>query len=518
MSGFDGTTIDSNVTGARIAEEALPCVLPGEDDADGNTQPGTPVWDAAEPNSYSDFGGQNTTTARSPINPTRQRKKGTSVDFDASGGYNQDFTETGLLKLMQGFLFADARQKPDTQSFNGTAVPITSTTMTSRTIAAASGLDVFAEDDLVMLTGFGNAATNGLKLVATAAAGAITLDASTPIGASEASPPVSARVQKVGVRVPGSDLEIIKSGNQVQLQTTTLDLTTLGLVEGEWIALGDDFTTPANQNVYARCDVITANLITLGKTSKTMVAEAAPTTVDIYLGTVVRNEPNPDDITRRTYQIERTLGRDDNGVQSEYLLGSMANEFTLNNTTAELINADLAFIAADYTTRDGATGVKAGTRPALPTEDAFNATTDVRRARLSTVVAGDPNPSALFAYATDYTIVVNNNISPNKAIGVRGAISMAVGEFAVSGSLEVYFSTVAAIEAVNQNQDVTFDVIMAKNNVGWVFDIPLLALGDGRLNVEANQAIKVPLEQNAAESELGYTMLTQFFPYLPDGL
>lgn len=504
-------TIDSNVTGARIAEEACPGILPGEDG-----HPGTPQWDPAEPNSYADFGGQTTTTARSPINPTRQNKKGTVVDLDASGGYNQDFTETGLLKLMQGFLFADARQKTDTQSFNNAAIAITGTTNATSTISAAAGLDAFTVNDLVLLSGFGQPLTNGLKSVATVAAGAITLDEA--IGADEGAPPASARVQKVGHQFGANDLAVVVNGTTVQLTAATTDLTTLGLVAGEWIFIGgaNEFATAANQNVYARCDVITAGAITFGKTSKTMGAEGVGPAVDIFMGTVIRNEPDPNDIKRRTYQIERTLGRDANGVQSEYLIGSMANEFTFNNTTAELINADLAFISADHQTRDGATGVKAGTRPSQPSEDAFNTTSDVKRARLSVVTPGDPNPSALFAYATDYTIVINNNVSPNKAIGVLGAISMAVGNFDISGSLEVYFSTVAAIQAVRNNADVTFDIVMAKNNVGWIFDIPLLALGDGRLNVEANQAIKIPLEHNGAESDLGYTLLTQFFPYLPD--
>lgn len=506
MAG-SATTQKSNSVGGRIAEEATPCVLPA-----------TPVWYPIEPNEYADFGAEITTAARTPISEARQNKKGVVVDLDASGGYTQDFTETGFLRGMQGFLFADAREQADTQPLNGAAVVITSTTMTSRTIAATgNGLDVFAANDLVLLSGFGQAATNGLKLVATAAAAAITLDASTTIGASEVAPPASARVKKVGVRADTNDLAIVKNGNQVSITSSTLDFTTLGLIAGSWIFIADDFTNAVNQNVYARVDVIAANAITLGKTSKTMVAESAGPAVDIFLPTIIRNEPDAANIVERTYQIERTLGRDANGVQSEYLIGSMANEFTLTTTTAEIITADLAYVSADYETRDGTTGVKSGTRPALVSEDGFNSTTDVRRARLSLVEAGNPNPDALFAYATDYDIGINNNIAPNKAITKLGAISMNVGQFDVSGSLEVYFNTVDALAAVRNNSDATFDVVMAKNNIGWVIDMPLISLGNGRLTVALNEPIKVPLDQNAAESDLGHTLLIGFFPYLPDG-
>lgn len=497
-------TIDSNVTGARIAEEASPGVLPG-----------SPVWDLMEPNSYDDFGSEITTAAREPLNPSRQRKKGSVVDLDASGGFQQDFTETGLLKLMQGFLFADAHIPGDTKPITGTAVPITSTNGGTRVIGAASGLDRFATDDLVLLSGFAQAATNGLKTVAGATATTLTLDEA--IGATEASPPSSARVQKVGVSVAANELAVVVSGTQVTITSVTFDFTTLDLVEGSWIFLGSDankFAAPANQ-CFVRVDSITANALILGKTSKQMVAVAAGPAVDILLPTFIRNEPDPDEIIRRTYQIERTLGRDDDGVMSEYLVGSVANEFTLNIQQGELITAELMFVAQDNEQRAGSVGVKPGSRPSIQTEDAFNATSDVRRSKMAIVTPSNPNPSALFGYATEISLEINNNVSPNKAIGVLGAFSMTAGQFEVGGSATVYFSSIAAVQAIRNNADVTQDLILVKNGAGWVFDIPLLSLGDGRLSVEANQPITLPLETMAAESDLGHTLMVARFPHLP---
>ena len=49
-----------------------------------------------------------------------------------------------------------------------------------------------------------------------------------------------------------------------------------------------------------------------------------------------------------------------------------------------------------------------------------------------------------------------------------------------------------------------------------VWDIPLIALGEGRLNVEQDQPITLPLSMEAAEGGAGHTLLFNEFPYLPN--
>jgi hypothetical protein len=296
-------------------------------------------------------------------------------------------------------------------------------------------------------------------------------------------------------------------------------MTTLGLTPGEWIYVGGDGSGKhfANSVGFARVAVIQSGYLEFDKVSWAPGNEnGAGITLQIFFGSVLRNEDNPNLIKRRTYQVERTLGRDADGTMSEYLIGAVPNELTLNIAQADKVNIDMGFIAVDNEQRTGQQGLKAGARPALEPADAFNTSSDFSRIKLASVVSDDAAPSPLFAFATEMTLTINNNVTPNKAIGVMGAFDTSAGTFEVGGSMTAYFASVEAAQAVRNNADITLDIIMLKRNAGMLFDIPLLSLGDGRLNVEQDQAITIPLETNAAESKFGHTLLFQSFSYLPN--
>lgn len=499
---------DSNMTGLRFAEEASLKTLPG-----------SPIWYQLEPNSYQDFGGQIATVARNPINASRQRKKGATTDLDASGGFNQDLTMNNMTRILQGAFFAAVREKANTHPMNGTAVPCTGVTAADDKYAYGADPGAFVANQLVFASGFTNAGNNGLKVVVSSDADDITVGD----GLVNETPASTAKVQVVGRQGASGDLTLSASGNLIVLGSTALDFTTLGLLEGEWIYVGGDnaSTAFANGNQgFARIavDGIAATSLTFDKVSWTPASlpdNGAGKTIRLFFGTVLRNEPASADITRRLIQLERTLGEDDNGEQSEYLLGAVANEVSFNFTQADKVTVDMSFVACDVEQRDGTTGVKSGSRPDNVVENAINTSSDIKRIMLS-VVGDDATPEALFAFVTDVSVTINNNVTPNKAIGTLGAFDTTAGTFEVGGQLTAYFAEVAAVQAVRNNSDVTLDIIMARDNAGIIIDLPLVGLGDGRLNVEQDQPIQLPLENNAAQSAFGYTMLMMFFPYLPD--
>ena len=497
--------IDSNDTGLRFAVEKCLKELPtlAVDGAD-------PVWHPLEPNSYGDMGANITTVARNPINPSRQRQKGVVTDLEATASFQMDLTGRNHLYMMQSYNFALAREKPTTAPLNTAPVLVTAVTAVDGYVMNDSFASQTAVGDLIMAEGFGVPANNGLKVVTGVSAGEVLVAGA----AAEPAPPATAKLTVVGVQAAAADLNITVGGGETRLTSTTLNFTSLGLIEGEWIYIGGDAANTffANNRGFARVDDIAAGSLLLGKTSWTPAAEVgAGKTIELYFGTVIRNEEDPDDIVRSPLQFERTLGQDADGTMSQYIIGSIANEFTLNVPQADKVTAEMGFVACDAVARAGVTGLKPGTRPALVQSDAFNTSSDVRRLAFS--IVGEAQP--LFLYATDLTITINNNASGAKAIGVLGNFDINIGVFDVGGSVTAYFQDVRAVNAVRDNADVSMDLILVKNNMGIIWDIPLMALGNGMVAVEQDQAITVPLDTMAAQSSFGHTLMYVNFPYLP---
>ena len=500
--------IDSNITGLAFAEETALKTLPV-----------TPVWYGLEPNSYSDFGGELSTVARAPIDPSRQNKKGTITDLDASGGFNIDFTKSNLTRLLQGFFFANARELPNTKPLNGSEIVVTGATASTKTYAAAAGLDAFAAGQIVLASGFSNAGNNGIKTVASSTAGTVVVNETL---IDEASPPAGAKLETVGFEFATGDINLAVVSGIPSIIATAADFTTLpGLTVGAWVFLGGDNATNAfaNNVGFARIKSIAAKAIAFDDTTFSPVNETGTAKkIRIFVGTMLRNEKNQALIKRRSYNIERQLGSGPTSTQAEYLEGAVANEFTLNIPQADKLNADLSFVACDNTHKSGEAGdeIKSGTRVSALGEDAFNTSSDIYRIKMSVIDPASSNPSALFGYVSEATVSINNNVTPNKAVGILGAFDTSAGNFEVGGSITAYFTTVSAVRAVRNNADVGLSVIGASSNAGFVFDIPLLGLGGGRLNVEKDAPITVPLEPAGAENANGYTMFYEAFSYLPN--
>lgn len=499
-----GNVVDANSSALFIAEEESYKVLPA-----------TPIWYEQEVDSYNDFGGEIKTVARNPINSSRQKAKGTVVDFDASGGFEQDFTQTNTTRSLQGFFFADAREKATTKSLHATAIPITS--ITTSGFAAASGLDSFKAGDLIVGTGMDVSVNDGVAKVTAAIAALVTVDKTLT---AEASPGATSAIEVCGFEAAAGDLTITASASEISLGSTVLDFTTLGLIPGEWLFVGGDAAINKfanNEAGYARVSAIATNKLSFDETTWTPVTEAGGVLeIQLFFGVVIRNEKDPALIKRRSYNLERQLGNDGNGIQSESLIGSIANEFELKVPQADKLAATLNYVSSDNVPRTGTEGIKSGTRVSAPAESAINTSQDLYRIKLSVIDPDSLNPTGLFGFVSDSNIKVSNGAEGSKALGVSGSFDITVGTFEASGSLNAFFTDVAGIAAIRNNADVGLSQIFSAKNEGFIFDLPLIGLGGGKLSLEKNKSVKIQLDSDAVESKFGHTALANFFQYLPN--
>lgn len=308
------------------------------------------------------------------------------------------------------------------------------------------------------------------------------------------------------------------------------DLTTLGLIPGEFVFLGSDVTdtsfATAEDNGFCRVREVSASQIVFDKTQFSMEDDAgAAKTIRIFFGHVLKNEVEQALIVTRSLQFERSLGAPDDAlpaqIQAEYVTRCIADEAKLDFKTADIARLEAGFVGGTHETRTGAEGRKSGDRPALVESDAFNTTSDVSLIKMALVDDGDSCPTPLFAYLTDLSVSIKNNTKQNKAIGTLGSFSVTAGTFEVAAEVTAYFQTVAAIAQVQANASVTLEQHLVKENKGITFDLPLVTLSKAMAEVKQDEPVMLPLSSDAAtaaliDPDLDYTLLMVYWPYLPD--
>ena len=212
--------IDSNTVGLAYSEETTLGVLAG-----------SPIWNSLEPNSYNDFGGEVSTVAPNPINPSRSRNKGVITDLDASGGFNHNLTFHNLIDLSQGIMFASLRRK----GFETvTGVSIDGGNPDEYEVDDTTG---FVVGSMVKGFGFTNASNNSFNIV-TAIVANTSVEVATGSLVDEASPPADAYVQVVGFEGSSGDIDVDVSGDLPTLTSSATNFGTMGLKTGQWIFIG----------------------------------------------------------------------------------------------------------------------------------------------------------------------------------------------------------------------------------------------------------------------------------------
>lgn len=492
----DVKKIDSSSVGLYIAEEQSIRVLPT-----------VPVWQELEPSEVGDIGGETTQVARNIINPSRQNLRGAITDLSASANFNQEISQNNTIGLLQGFVFADARETWKTQPLNKTGTTVSADT--DKYVLTNTAFDVtnLAENSLIKASGFTNVSNNGLKQVTAIASGEISVTGVVTESVG------SGKLEVVGYKASNVTIGITGS---VTVGFANAD--GLGLTLGQWIFVGGDTDKPTDNGCFfGRISAIDTDLLTIDMTSIELVAETIAT-CDIFFGTVLHNEEDIDLIKRRTYTIEERLGFADEErtiPQASYVSGCVPNEVKFNLETASLATAEYSFMGCKFYTRKGS--LLSGDRKPMWGEKGYNNSNEVYMSVLSVV----PNDSEvtkaqpLFTYMENASITINNNGSENKAVGVLGNFDISAGKFDVTGECSCYFTNVDTIKALQENVDAGLQVILSRNNEGMIFDIPCMGVGSSIPSVADGEPVKMSLTANGAKSKFGYTFTYNNFAYLP---
>ena len=343
----------------------------------------------------------------------------------------------------------------------------------------AAGGAAYAAGTLLYAKNFVNAVNNGQKVVTSSTGTTIVVSDTGLVDETGASGVVS----RVGFKGAAADVTYNTAGPYPALLSTSLDFTTLGLIPGEWIYVGGDTTASsfatAGCNGFKRVLAVLAHKITFDKSVHLGGATDAGTgkSIELYFGRYVRNESDPNNIVRTTYSIERLLGKeatDSTDLQSEVVHGCVFDEMNVTFNTADKITIDLSTPGTRYETRTSAQGKLPGSRPTPVDGGAYNTSNQLVHTGIS--ICGQSTP--LYAYLTDVSINIKNNVKPNKALSVLGAFDVSAGDFEVTISATGYFADVTAQQAIADNDSITVELIAARDQQGMVFDMPLGTVGN----------------------------------------
>lgn len=484
------------------------------------------VWKQLEPNDIPAMGAEITTTARSPISRSRQRRKGTITDLDSTAEIEHDLTVSVFRDFVEGFVFARGVNS-DVTELAATGADTTGDTLLGLTALIAAQVPKFAQNTLLWVTG-GSAQNNGLKSVATSAVLSATTLAVTENLVTETA---ALRVSFAGRRIPAAspstwDWDAVNKTATLASTGVGTALAALGLSVGQMVHVGSipslgGAVQNAFQNAlandmygYARVRSIAAGSVVFDKVAARLQFDdltAPATPVDLVFGEFIRNVPVGNaDYVERSYQFEASfpnLGIA--GAENyEYAIGNFCNEVSIELPLADKATVSFAFIGTDTepTTAVRKSGASAA---ALPLRTAaLNTSADIARLRINRV-----DDTGLTTDFKSITLTINNNVSPEKVLGKLGARFMNTGNFEVDVEAQVLFSSPDVTAAIRQNTTVTMDFVLQNDDGVIAVDIPSITLGGGDREFPANESVLMNIEAQAfGDPVLGTSLGVSIFP------
>jgi len=535
----------TNATTIAYAREAALGILPGE-----QGQPGTPEWKTLEPDSIGSFGASFTKVSRDPISKRRSRRRGTIVDVDAATEYDGDITIDSFVDFIEAFLFSVAVNADLT--FRAPPATGTGYTIPAATQDQADKIQFNAGGPITLLhaAGYVNGANNSPQTVKPIEADLVLSGTELTVsGLVVETPPSNAEVSVGGIRATAGDLAFavsgvigtLTSGNNLVTGAAQLDFTTLGWTVGQRIHIGG--LTDANRFGStaaadgtrsfggARLRTISADTCTFDKLDTLLVPSDGSDDgnggtlipVDLLFGRFIRDVPvDHADHLEQPLQFEgaySNLFETDpptpvaNPDGFEYVKGSFANLLTWNLALTDKATATFAFVAIDAD--DPVDNASRKTNADTPREPLFtgalNTSTDFARLGLTEL-----DEDGLTTDFKDMTVTIDNQVTPEKVLGRRGAKFLNIGNLLVGVSSEVLFTSPLVTAAISANTPVTLGWLVRNDDGAIDTDLPSGTLGSEGKNFEENASVRQALTFEAdSDNVFGYQIAVSLFPVYP---
>lgn len=474
-----------------------------------------PLYRALDLNTYSDASTTQDKVKREVMSSGRRVLKGAVTGESTRFGYNIDNTLDNTLAQVSSFLFNRPLERGTSRSVLATSAsegkPITARTATTITVAGANAY--LAKDELLVLLDGTNDRTVLKAGVVTATEVPFTTYGAGPAVSSAYALTPSARIVKVGELFPaGTTIQGFTDRAEIVLATPLK----AQLQVGEWIFIGGGGVTTIAQfaPMYARVVRATPTLIVLDTTTRPVgtVTAIAINNLPLFYGSYIVDG----DITVSSSHM-RYLGEDTEAKSMvETFKGCVASELSINATERALLNMDMSYMCIGSNVTAGVMPTELVGKLSAYEQDPINTSTDVVRQRMYIPKVGQMNTAAIHSFVQELNMQVANNLTEDTAMEYVGAVGITAGKFNVTGSMTVFFNSLAAINAAKCNCTVGVDTIYARKNSGLVIDLPAVTIATEGLTLEVGQAIKMPLTKDAHKSQMGHMMSYTVFHYLPN--
>lgn len=460
------------------------------------------------------------------VNATNE--KGDHVSYEVAPSLTHDCN----LEFMDGVLAATFRCNAKHLGGTGASKHYPSAVVDGGVSAdefTVASLGAVPDGVLIRSRGWANSGNNGTFVTSGTSTGTA-IKVATGTLTAEASNPGNARIDVVGFQGAAGDLELSAAGH---LTSTTLDLTTLGLVVGMWIYLPTtaEATTMgsalyafsnAAYTGYARITAIAASQVSLERHTWTLGAGTTETTSTVRVFVMSRLYRNYalDDTTNydaETLSMEKEDVKPGVGADTRYTYvhGCGVNTLAVASPLNSKITATLSMIGMTATSPVAVASRKSGPSTAYaPQEDAValvDAQNDIEAVRL-----GDAN-GALLTEFNEWTYTHGNNITPKGVQGVYGAADLNYGKFSDQASFQAYHSDSDVIAAVDENRDgLWFDELTRNHQFGWLLDMPNVMISNQSLTYAGNLPVMIAGDLLASRDPTdGIQAAIGVFGYLP---